>query len=85
MVKKVKVRTPTGRVVIRAKKEKVGIPRCGECGKPLHGIPREIQSRIRDLPKTKKRPERPYGGYLCSSCTRELIRERVRKQFEPPK
>ncbi len=34
---------------------------------------------MRQLPKTMKRPERPYGGVLCSRCMRQLIKDDVRK------
>jgi large subunit ribosomal protein L34e len=45
----------------------------------LQGIPRLRAVEIRKLPKSKKRPERPYGGYLCSECMRELFKEKARK------
>ncbi|HDJ96552.1 MAG TPA: 50S ribosomal protein L34e [Candidatus Aenigmarchaeota archaeon] len=77
--RRVKVRTPSGRVVIRYERRKPSIAKCARCGKPLHGVPRLIPSKLRKLPKTKKRPERPYGGYLCSKCMREVIKEKVRK------
>lgn len=79
MISRVKRRTSSGRVVIRPKRKKPKIAKCANCGKPLHGVPRKIPSEIRKLAKTKKRPERPYGGYLCSSCMRELFKEKARK------
>jgi len=33
---------------------------------------------MRNMPKTKKRPERPFGGVLCSKCSREEIVSRIR-------
>ena len=30
------------------------------------------------LPKTKKRPERPFGGNLCSDCMRKIMKEKAR-------
>jgi len=48
---------------------KKGIPKCAICKKPLAGTVRNP----RDVPKSKKRPNRPYGGYLCAECLhREL-------------
>ena len=79
--RKVKVKTPGGRLVIRMERKKPSPAKCAKCGKPLHGVPRDIPSRLRKLPKTKKRPERPYGGYLCSSCMREVMKERVIETF----
>jgi large subunit ribosomal protein L34e len=77
--KRVKVKLPGGRVTVHYRKPKPGIARCRKCGKPLHGIPRLRQTKFKNLPKTKKRPERPYGGVLCSSCMRELMRAAARE------
>jgi len=49
--------------------------KCSECSSLLHGIPRKRPYKMMNLAKTKKRPERPYGGKLCSSCTRKKIKE----------
>jgi len=76
-LKKRKVRTPGKRLVIHYKKEKTHIASCAICKKPLHGVPRLNPLRIGKLPKTKKRPERPYGGNLCSKCMRNLFRKSV--------
>ena len=76
---RVKVRLPSGKVVIRERKKRPRIAKCAICKKPLHGIPRLRASQLKKLAKTKKRPERPYGGYLCSKCMRELMREKARK------
>ncbi|MBI4983390.1 50S ribosomal protein L34e, partial [Candidatus Woesearchaeota archaeon] len=34
---------------------------------------------MQNMPKTKKRPQRPYGGVLCSACTRKLLQQRARE------
>ena len=33
---------------------------------------------IRKLAKTERRPERPFGGVLCSECMRKIEKLRVR-------
>lgn len=76
--RRVKKRTPGSRVVTHYELRKPKIARCARCGKPLKGVPRERPAKMRKLPKTKKRPERPYGGYLCSSCMRELMKQKIR-------
>jgi len=76
--KKVKVRLPGGRVVIHYRRKKTKPPICGKCGKQLHGVPRVRSSILRKLKKTEKRPERPYGGNLCSYCMREIMKEKAR-------
>jgi large subunit ribosomal protein L34e len=47
--------------------------KCGVCGAILSGVPRERPYKMQKLPKTKKRPERPFGGVLCSACSRRKI------------
>jgi large subunit ribosomal protein L34e len=76
---RIKRRTPTGRVVLKIKKKKIGIAKCALCGKPLHGVPRLSPVEMGRLAKTERRPERAYGGYYCSACSRELFKEKARK------
>ena len=76
---KIRVRTPSGKVVTKIEEARPSFAKCASCGKPLHGIPRLIPAKMRKLPKTKRRPERPYGGYLCSECSREMFREKTRE------
>lgn len=73
-MKKVKVRTTSGRVVIRPRREKFSPAKCAGCGKELLGVP----SGMRNLAKSERRPSRAYGGYYCGSCVREVFREKVR-------
>jgi len=40
---------------------------CSVCGRPLGGVPKDLRV-IRYGARTEKRPERPHGGTLCSSC-----------------
>jgi len=76
-LKRKKVRTPGKRLITHYEDKKTKIARCSVCGKPLHGVPRVKSSKMKKLPKTKRRPERPYGGTLCSKCMRKLFRESV--------
>jgi len=75
--KRKKVRTPGNRAVVHYRRKKTSIAKCAICKKSLHGIPRGSRTEIRKLAKTKRRPERPYGGNLCSSCMRKLFRKNV--------
>jgi len=70
------IKTPGGKNKILYKKRNMGKITCANCGKELHGMPRMVKNAFRNLPKTKKRPERPYGGNLCSQCMREKIKEK---------
>ena len=71
-------RTPGGKTVLHYKKKKPKTHHCAECGKLLHGVPRGRPYQIRKLSKSKKRPNRPYGGNLCTECTRRLFKEQAR-------
>ncbi|MFH1839564.1 MAG: 50S ribosomal protein L34e [Nanoarchaeota archaeon] len=77
--RKVFVKTPGNKLKVQYKQKKPKKLRCSECGQELHGIPNLIKARFKNLPKTKKRPQRPYGGVLCSKCSRKKIIEKVRK------
>jgi large subunit ribosomal protein L34e len=52
--------------------------RCAECGAKLKGVPRLTANKAKNTPKSQKRPERPYGGELCSKCTRIRIKENIK-------
>jgi large subunit ribosomal protein L34e len=77
-LRKIRKKIPGGASIIHFFRKRPGGAVCAECGKPLHGVSREISSKIRKLSKSKKRPERPYGGKLCSECSRKKIKEKVR-------
>ena len=64
-----KLRTPGARLVTHYKRKEGGWYRCALCKRPLFGVPKNV----REYPKTSRRPERPYGGFLCAECLRKLI------------
>jgi len=78
-VKKTQVKVPGGRTKTHYKKEKPKKARCGICGSELKGVPKVRPSDLKKLSKTEKRPERPYGGVLCSKCMREIYRKKARE------
>ena len=73
--RKMKLNTPGGRVVMHYLKRKNSQAKCGDCGKALAGTPIKLTSDIKKIPKTKKRPERLYGGNLCHKCTKQRIKD----------
>ncbi|HID80249.1 MAG TPA: 50S ribosomal protein L34e [Ignisphaera sp.] len=79
-MKRVIRRTPGGRVVIHYERRKNTVMRCGRCGAILNGVPIKDSER-RKLPKTKKRPERMFGGVLCARCLKEILKEAVRSSI----
>ncbi len=70
-------KVPGGRVSLLYKRRKPKSARCSNCKDTLKGVPREIHYKISGLSKTKRRPERPYGGVLCSKCMRQEIINKV--------
>ncbi|MBI4453269.1 50S ribosomal protein L34e [Candidatus Woesearchaeota archaeon] len=78
-LRRVFVRTPSGKSVLHYRKRKPSKAQCGNCGALLKGVPRERPFKMQNMPKTHKRPERPYGGVLCSKCTRIKIKAMARQ------
>jgi len=77
--RRIYVKTPSGNTVVHFKKRKPSKAKCARCGKVLQGVAREMPHKIRRLGKSKKRPSRPFGGYYCGRCMKEVIKERARK------
>ena len=77
--KRVNTKTPGGVNVLRYKKKKPSKHVCAECGAPLHAVPNGRPYEINKLSKSQKRPNRPYGGYLCPKCARKHFKNEARK------
>ncbi len=76
--RKIFVKTPGSKVVTHYRERKPSKAICGNCKKQLAGVPRERPAKFARMPKTARRPERPFGGVLCSACTRALMKEKAR-------
>jgi large subunit ribosomal protein L34e len=77
-IRLISVKVPGGRTVIHYKYKKPKKAHCARCKAPLAGVPRERPYKIRKMSKTQKRPERPFGGMLCSRCMRAEIIKRIK-------
>ena len=77
-LRKIFVKTPGGRTTVHYRHRKPSKAKCGKCGVVLKGIARERPYKMKKIGKSKKRPTRPYGGYLCTRCMRALFVERAR-------
>jgi len=75
--RQVQRRTPGGKTVTFFKERKHSKSICGVCKNQLHGIPTTTKHQLKKLSKTQRRPERPYGGILCSACMRKKITEGI--------
>ncbi len=78
-LRKVFVKTPGSKTVVHYRKRKPSKAKCGSCGTDLKGVPRERPYKMQNMPKTAKRPERPFGGVLCSGCMRKQIIAKVKQ------
>jgi len=74
-VKIVKVKTPGRKAIIHFKKRKPSDAICKNCGAKLNR-PKLTVKQLKNLPKTKKRPQRPFPE-LCSKCMREYFKKIV--------
>ena len=77
-LRKIKIKTPGGKIKLVHKKSKPGLHRCSNCNNPLHGVPHTFEYKFKNLPKSSKRSSRPYSN-LCSRCMRILIIEKYRQ------
>ena len=76
------VRVPSGETRLRFRKRATAKPSCGSCGSVLPGVPRARVNQLRKLAKTERRPERPFGGVLCSKCLRLEMLKRERSMAQ---
>lgn len=76
--RKVFKRTPGAKSVVHYELRNPKPHKCAQCGQVLPGIPRLRPTEMKNTPKTMKRPERPYGGYLCNSCVKRRIIQETR-------
>ncbi len=79
-MRRVYVKTPGGKTVLHHRMRKPAKAHCAGCRKVLAGVPREFPSKMANMPKTAKRPERKYGGNLCTACARKLLKSKARTE-----
>ncbi|OMH81122.1 60S ribosomal protein L34-A [Zancudomyces culisetae] len=66
-------KTPGSRLRYLHIKKLGKVPRCGDCGSDLAGIPALRPREYHRLSKCKKNVTRAYGGSRCAHCVRERI------------
>lgn len=76
--KKVSKRISGNKTAIHYRRKKVSKHKCATCGALLNGVPRGRPAEMSKLAKTEKRPERPFGGYLCPKCLKRAMIEKAR-------
>lgn len=78
-LKRIFVKVPGNTVKLHYRRAKPAKAKCAKCKKLLAGVPRELPLKMKNMAKSAKRPERPYGGALCSACTRRLLQQKARE------
>ena len=71
-------KTPGGVTRIKYVKRVPQAAKCRVCGDVLKGVPRARARQLHSMSRTEKRPSRPFGGQLCSSCMRQEMIKRAR-------
>jgi large subunit ribosomal protein L34e len=77
--RRVKRVTPGHNVVIHYVKPKPAKATCPIYGTELHGVPRGSPTEMKNMPKSSKRPERPFGGILSSKALRDVMKQKARE------
>ncbi len=76
--RKVCVRTVKGsKDAFKRKKPKIGS--CSATGESLKGVMRALPGDLKGVPRSARRPSRPFGGVLSSRASRLEIKRRNRK------
>lgn len=75
------VRVSSGKTITHYYRRKPAKAQCAGCGDYLKGTAKDFPNKIRSMARTKKRPSRPFGGVLCSSCMRSKIVNKYRNAF----
>lgn len=73
--------SPSGRALKIFKLKKPSPARCGLCGAALHAVPRRAAPELAKLSKTERRPQRLFGGVLCSRCVAQVLKEAARLKY----
>ncbi|MBI1972550.1 50S ribosomal protein L34e [Candidatus Woesearchaeota archaeon] len=79
--RRISKKVPGGATKLHFKRRKPSRAHCVACGRTLPGIPSMHAVQARTTAKTMKRPERPFGGVLCSPCARLKIIERAHAEM----
>jgi large subunit ribosomal protein L34e len=77
--RRVFTKTPGGRTVLHYTRRKPKAATCAVTGETLKGVPRARPVKMMNMAKTKKRPQRPFGGVLSSRAARVVLKKKARQ------
>ena len=76
--RRVFVKVPGGSTELHYRRRRNAPAQCAKCEAILPGVARGTKTQVRALPRSARRPSRPFGGMFCSACTRRVIIARAR-------
>jgi len=71
-------KTPGGKTKKYYHARRPSVHKCAVCGVELKGIPRMMRTEAKNAPKSKKKVERPFGGFLCPGCLKAKLKKELR-------
>lgn len=74
-------KAPGGSVTLHFSRKSPSSAACASCGGSLSGIQRGRKSSL-NTARSRHKPSRPYGGYLCPQCARDAIKVKMLKGFD---
>lgn len=76
-LRRVQVKTPSGRTVTHFRQRNRSATKCAVTKKPLQGLPRLTNRKYKNLNKSQKKVSRPYGGYMSHAALKNKILEEM--------
>ena len=76
-LKRVSKKTPGNRVSTHYRRKNPSGATCGISGSKLNGISRKRPGRFNTLSKTKKRPNRKYGGTYSHKVVKQRLEQSI--------
>lgn len=67
------IKTPGGSLRVLHINKKAGVPKCGDCGVALPGVPALRPTVYARISRRQKSVTRAYGGSRCATCVRSRI------------
>ena len=68
-----KVKLAGSKIVVHYVRRRPSAAECAGCHKSLLTVPRVLPKQMQKLTRSARRPTRPFGGFYCSSCMRQLM------------
>ncbi len=80
-IRRIQKKLPSGRWKIFKIQRRPSKAVCATTGVILSGVPQARNIEMTRIDKSKRRPNRPYGGVLSSKAMRELMIEKARREI----